>query len=329
MRLPRLPIFVAPSSRSPRRGFTLIELLVVIAIIAVLIALLLPAVQAAREAARRAQCQNNLKQIGLALHNYHGTHGSFPSGWIRATLPTAQDSGGNFLAWGWSALILPFLERANIYEAAEIGRGGLLVNAQVQATTPISIYRCPSDIGEQLNNESWFVDNSSVTWTPATSNYGASHHHAWEVDFEEDASGAFFANMATSISDITDGTTNTIAVGERATYSGQAGCPNSCAGIWAGTALPQGEIYNGWGVYDLGFTARFPPNFTGDPWAIGQVLSSHHSGGAQVLMFDGSVQFISENITWINGPEDRLNEPIDSTLEALVGIQDGVPIGQF
>src|SRR3982751_4744689 len=96
--------------RGMKRGFTLIELLVVIAIIAVLIALLLPAVQAAREAARRAQCTNNLKQIGLALHNYHSTHGSFPMG----SAPTTAIGGGIRNGWGnWSAhaLMLPFLEQ--------------------------------------------------------------------------------------------------------------------------------------------------------------------------------------------------------------------------
>ena len=140
-----------------RRGFTLIELLVVIAIIAVLIALLLPAVQQAREAARRSQCQNNLKQVGLALHNYHDIHNQFPMAFIRAS-DVARTEG-----WGWGAMILPQLEQGNLYDTLGVSRyrltdvlagmkPDLATVAQRTAIfqTRLSVYICPSDDNDGL-----------------------------------------------------------------------------------------------------------------------------------------------------------------------------------
>ena len=119
-----------------KRGFTLVELLVVIAIIGVLIALLLPAVQQAREAARRSQCSNNLKQIGLAMHNYHDTFGSFPSAWIQV---------GSSRYHAWSALILPFMEQGNIHDKLSPDFGNSRsANTEDKAGAIIDTYRCPS-----------------------------------------------------------------------------------------------------------------------------------------------------------------------------------------
>ena len=142
-----------------RRGFTLIELLVVIAIIAILIALLLPAVQAAREAARRTQCRNNLKQMGLALHNYHDKHNAFPPGlisrlanpaWVMA--PGACNSAPDDLGPGWSffARMLPYLEQGNFHNTINFN---LPLTAPANAAarrTSVSAYRCPSDAGPQM-----------------------------------------------------------------------------------------------------------------------------------------------------------------------------------
>jgi len=145
------------SHRFRRTAFTLIELLVVIAIIAVLIALLLPAVQQAREAARRAQCKNNLKQLGLALHNYHDiTTNTFPSGYIGATL-----SGTGFSGWGWTTMILPQLDQANLYNkftaltTTPNFSSGLLSLSTTPATTgtietPLTALRCPTDVGDAV-----------------------------------------------------------------------------------------------------------------------------------------------------------------------------------
>jgi prepilin-type N-terminal cleavage/methylation domain-containing protein/prepilin-type processing-associated H-X9-DG protein len=193
---------------SEPRGFTLIELLVVIAIIAVLIALLLPAVQAAREAARRAQCTNNLKQLGLGLHNYHSSLNSFPMG-VSYTLglPTA---GHNY--WGqWSAqaLMLPYLEQQSIYAAANFNvplDDGGVVGTQANTTVNQSIiatFLCPSDgnagrISGNIN--SYFLSEGTTALTPSTTPY--------------QTTGLFTFQIAYGIQNVTDGTSNTIAASE-------------------------------------------------------------------------------------------------------------------
>jgi prepilin-type N-terminal cleavage/methylation domain-containing protein/prepilin-type processing-associated H-X9-DG protein len=188
-----------------RRGFTLIELLVVIAIIAVLIALLLPAVQAAREAARRSQCVNNLKQIGLALHNYHSSNNSFPLGVTASNSPCNGNGQIYWNGWSASALLLGFMEQTAVYNAANfqtdpLNCGGPNTTALY---TKISSYLCPSDAGAgtSVNNQTCINSyygslGCSVQNTPTTS------------------SGPFCYNNSYGIQAITDGTSNTIAFGE-------------------------------------------------------------------------------------------------------------------
>jgi prepilin-type N-terminal cleavage/methylation domain-containing protein len=154
-------------------GFTLVELLVVIAIIGVLVALLLPAVQSAREAARRMKCASNLKQIGLALQNYHDTHNVFPPGVLtqtndphyRAGVPNGpgQDRNAAVESWGWAAFLLPYVEQTALYQQGP-GSGQLLQNlVNPVALTPLAIYRCPSDTVPAIRNVGW------ARW--ATANY--------------------------------------------------------------------------------------------------------------------------------------------------------------
>ena len=142
-----------------QRGFTLIELLVVIAIIAILIALLLPAVQQAREAARRSTCKNNLKQIGLAMHNYHETFGMFPPGYVEEILPSnggvVVDNEGH---WAWNAMLLPYMDQAPLYNQLNVGTvpvSTMLNNATARSSMqkPMPAFRCPSDSGPQIHDE--------------------------------------------------------------------------------------------------------------------------------------------------------------------------------
>ena len=191
--------------RKSRRAFTLIELLVVIAIIAVLIALLLPAVQAAREAARRAQCTNNLKQIGLALHNYHQAVGSFP---MAST--TAYSDPGVQTQWGtWSAqsLMLPYLEQTQVYNAINFDWTNWYdVGAPINSTIwnmNLAAFVCPSDgLTGQANNNNYFGSIGTTTGFSGGSN-------------PTGGSTGIFAHLLTyGIANVTDGTSNTIAFSE-------------------------------------------------------------------------------------------------------------------
>ena len=200
-----------------RRGFTLIELLVVIAIIAILIALLLPAVQQAREAARRSQCQNNLKQIGLGLHNYHDTHKVFPPGVI-------TDTG-----WAWGTMILPFVDQANLYNTMAPGGIMDLSNATqlANAQTVLNVYLCPSDPwGSPQKNTNYAITitppgGSAATYNIGMSNYtGASGTSLGNCEAVSSmGTGILTINSNIKVRDVTDGASNTMLVGERGSQS--------------------------------------------------------------------------------------------------------------
>jgi prepilin-type N-terminal cleavage/methylation domain-containing protein/prepilin-type processing-associated H-X9-DG protein len=231
-----------------RRAFTLIELLVVIAIIAVLLGLLLPAVQKVREAASRLRCQNNLKQIGIALHLYSNTNRSLPPGYVYVPTPVSSKagvgSGGtkpnkfdrppphrpgpppqNSPGWSWASLLLDYLEQGNL--ARQINYG-LPVEAALNLparTTPLAIYTCPSD----LHTGVFTIQNESNTplATAATNSYTACFGAFGLLGTDPDnGNGVFYRNSTTRFTDITDGTSNTLAVGERGALFAQ--------GPWAG-----------------------------------------------------------------------------------------------
>ena len=304
-----------PYTSKFRRGFTLIELLVVIAIIAILIALLLPAVQQAREAARRTQCKNNLKQLGLALHNYHDTHRCFPSGWI-AVNNGVHNAHDGLNGAGWGAMILPFMDQSPLYNRfnpnlAIHDPANILFISEVLPT-----WQCPSDPKPDV----WSIEEEGNPGTVLadlpTANYIGSFGTE-ELDGCENAPGTapvaangqcigdgmFFHNSRVRMRDITDGTTNTYMLGERRTDI-QAGWYST----WPGMVAEGEEAFQ----RILG-SADHVPN---SPAAHFDDFSSHHVGGSQFCLGDGSVRFISENID-------------HGLYQALATIKGGEVVGEF
>ncbi|MBL8818922.1 MAG: DUF1559 domain-containing protein [Planctomyces sp.] len=336
------------------RGFTLIELLVVIAIIAILIALLLPAVQQAREAARRTQCKNNLKQIGLAIHNYHDVFSVFPPGYI-TRFPNTIVSGEVGL-YGWGAFILPQIEQTNLYNALNVGNVRLeqnlaTANGLLALQTPLPAFRCPTDIGPALNNfkstlaaaPNWYNRNASSTGTDeipiATSNYvmvagtgSSTTPPATPTTTTTPPTGVGFQNSRISFRDITDGTSNTLLAGERAWKYGQvmAGAA-TVVGFSASVNLQ--DTNNG--VKTAGLNA-IGIGYDGINWAATNAahqprgFNSGHVGGAQFVMCDGSVRFISENIDYRStSPNVDMTLHVTSTFARLIARNDGQVIGEF
>jgi len=228
------------------RGFTLIELLVVIAIIAVLIALLLPAVQAAREAARRAQCVNNLKQIGLSMHNYQSTVGSFPLG-ISAQpqgYPSNPQAGYTWTSFSAQALLLPYMEQSPLYQAANFTWGPWEANNATVHNAVIASFLCPSDPGAK--GGAW---NTAHTNSYCAS-YGATttQLNTWGNNCNtttyvgcvqpDQSSGVYTYGLAYDIRDITDGTSNTVAFAEK--LAGQNG-----ANYYLASSTATGQKYRG------------------------------------------------------------------------------------
>ncbi len=274
--------------RVRRRGFTLIELLVVIAIIAILISLLLPAVQQAREAARRSNCKNNLRQLGLALHNYHDSHSAFPSGWIGVTSGAHDIEGGS--GFGWGSMILPAIEQGNLHGSLDFQVAVTHANNATEIGTVIATFQCPSD----PKPDTWDNDDGDTFATASYAGVFGTHPlHDCEAGGSNPplrttgqcvSNGLFGHNTATRLRDVTDGTSNTLAIGERRFDHDPAA---ELQGTWSGAAPGVEEAP----AAILGI-ADHPPN-TG---AHVEDFASAHTGGAQFCFADGHVRFISENI---------------------------------
>jgi len=298
-------------SGKPSRGFTLVELLVVIAIIAILIALLLPAVQAAREAARRIHCTNNFKQVGIAMHNYHSSYGTFPPGFVyfHPSAPDNDPPNYLFYGYGWSVVLLPYSEQAEIFDQSEaespVHTGLGSYDNPCMGEMQVPFYLCPSDPQKELcgigslykncdgtadnDNRDWFrtnaygvCDKDSVWFAPK----GSSIPDAGQLYQTPalHADGILMNRNAIRVAEIFDGTTNTLMVGEVT-----GGEPGSHQGpTWAAFVLRStaGGINGAGSIPGEG-------EYYGSPE---QSFSSYHPGGCHFAMADGSVHFITENI---------------------------------
>jgi len=263
-----------------RSAFTLVELLVVIAIIGILVALLLPAVQMAREAARAASCKNNLKQLGLALHNYHDVMGQLPSGWI-------ADQPEGVPGWGWSTGLLAQLEQAAV-EQNLINRNLPIADPANQAAREhvLPILICPSDTGPHVfpigadDATGPSVDSGTPVFKVAKSNYVGVFGTIEIEDVPSAGDGVFFHNSCIRFADIIDGLSNTLVIGERRSkLGGSVWC-----GVIEGVAEPMARVV---GISD--HTPNHPAGHFDD-------FSSHHPSGVHFLLGDGSVSRYNDTI---------------------------------
>ncbi len=303
-----------------KSGFTLIELLVVIAIIAILIALLLPAVQQAREAARRSQCKNNLKQLGLALHNYHSTHNTFPMG-IERKINSAACGGSS--PWYssrtlWGTHLLPYLEQNALYNQInfEAGSGcdsttGMSDSGnKAVAKTDVVAFRCPSDPGNR--GKTGQPNYAPTNYLACFSNDGRSSMNANGTEFQNNGESVLFGNSKTMIRDITDGTTNTMVlseckVGSDIQYASDHNGTDDCTqgGTTTRNIVGMSWFYHSY-IATVGFSTSIGPNSSqvdcaGYSESGRNAARSNHIGGVHILLADGGVRFANDSInllTW-------------------------------
>lgn len=286
-----------------RTAFTLVELLVVIAIIGILVGLLLPAVQQAREAARRMQCSNNLKQIGLAMHNYHDTFQSLPPGWIDAT--TNQNR------MGWGTFLLPFIEQSAIYDQMKsVGAydvpwytipemtTGTAAVPNPYAKEVLDAYICPSDPSGGTNANLGDYGKSNYTGV------GGAHYVKGSG-----ANGTLYDNSFIKFRDMTDGLSNAIVIGERSTVNQPSRSFVKKGTLWIG-GTTSGQYYHNNAIVNA--SVYYSINGTAGNYN----LTSAHPGGVQFMIGDGSSRFISETIEL-------------TTYRDLGSISDGNVLGEF
>ena len=286
-----------------RSAFTLIELLVVIAIIAILVALLLPAVQQAREAARRSSCKNNLKQIGLALHNYHDTHNTFPPGGIHS------GTGANQI--GWTVFILPFIEQGPLYDIVDFNTSGFGNSTTNVSRARVETYLCPSGTVLRAHDDAnsftlhYLGNGGPKNFSTETSVYTCRHNStAAECVTPPDAQpsdltahggysqhGIFSRNSQINLRDVLDGTSNTIAVFESSFTRTNSNQPAIHFRRW-----PRGSSGTASAAYKNVLHGPNTTTYNNSTNFNDVSMGSNHKGGCQVVMCDGSVKFVSDNV---------------------------------
>ena len=306
MPTPAHPMPGASGPRSRRRAFTLIELLVVIAIIAILIGILLPAVQKVRDAAARTQCQNNLKQLGLALHGFHDANGAFPaSGWTTAG---PGNPAGKFV--GWRPLTLPYIEQENLKKLYDFNSNWWDGTNPTAAAVPVKTYRCPSSPDRQVTSAVAKPPRPAMTFANSLgpTDYEAVmgvqpasvNPHVGGIYNSSNRFSVMYRNSTTKMTDVGDGTSSTIMVVEAAgrpvVYRGRAAQPALANDQGIGWADSEGPFsFDG---------ARGDGSAEGCGAPCSAVMNarndnepySFHSGGANFLFADGHVQFLSDSV---------------------------------
>lgn len=290
--------------RFQKRGFTVVELAVVAATVSLLLVVLLPAVNGARIVARQSSCRENLKLIGLGLHNYHDVFRSFPPGWV-----VGQQDGDSVSGYGWQVYILPYIEQSNLYNRLEF-ESPLPVTGEERKLLemPLEVYQCPDDVNGTVNRyrdgfgrscysgnygslkpSRWLDGRAESLWpgaVPAATNRKAAPRRKYGKVVPQQGkpepgygalNGVFSWNSKIRIRDVTDGSSHTLMVGERS--------KKSQWGIWAGVGANKYETD---AVTDSSFASPINKSLTG--W------SGSHAGGVYVLLVDGSVRFLSEKV---------------------------------
>ncbi len=314
-----------------RRGFTLIELLVVIAIIAALVAILLPAVQQAREAARRTQCKNNLKQIGIALHNYHDTFSVLTPG-------SGMPSGNNA---NWRLHLLPQMEQGALYDSLDFTDGARSfrgnsshANATILGGVTLQVYVCPSsdlDPNAALSGNTkriqvpMYIGIAGAYPDPAGRVVGSNSNYGGQFT----NNGTLLWNQTTDFSDLSDGLSNTMVVAEQ---SGRVGTADLRAGYYGGyggsqfskghvpisSTMPAGSDSWSCGLTAIQYVinAKFTSGGSNSIYDANTIINSMHKGGINALMGDGAVVFVSDVMDF-------------TQLRKLATRDDGLPLGEF
>ncbi|MEO1980050.1 MAG: DUF1559 domain-containing protein, partial [Fuerstiella sp.] len=302
----------------------------------------------AREAARRTQCKNNLKQLGLALHNYHDVHGLFPAGSYldkSVLIATGATTGAELNSqWAWSIMLMPFIDQAPMFNQLDVGPSTFeqAANDPVRLkllTTPLAAFICPSDPEAEINRNRPFLAKAggglcNGMALPANIQIAKSNYMGCNGDDDNDGIFDSGNNRKIGLRDITDGSSNTIMVGERGSKnnSGDASLRGPWAGVWAGQELTCSFETNIWCLaakteYKMNTGQhRDDPAGSGVSDELGLAFTSEHVGGAQFLLADGSCRFISENIQWNDSPNDANDVGI---YHSLGSIQDDRVIGEY